>query len=66
MARVHEKLGSIWQDYTPQFDLYKDKTKNKQTFPLLKEELEPTPELTDNYIGVAMLLPKGAQWLEAM
>ena len=32
-----------------------------QSFPQLAEELEPMPEVSDHYIGVEILLPRGDQ-----
>ena len=36
--------------WDPWYDPYEDETQNKQTFPQLAEELEPTPEVRDHYI----------------
>ena len=44
---------------TPQYDLYKDETQNKQIFPQLVEVLEPMPEAGNHYIGTEILLPRG-------
>ena len=44
---------------TPQ---YEDETQNEQTFSLLAEELEPTPEVEDHYIGAVILLLEGMRW----
>ena len=68
MARVYERLGSpvlprelkdIGLKNTPQYDPYNDVTQNEQTFPQPAEELEPTPEVSDHYIGSEILLPRG-------
>ena len=68
IARCYEMLGSwvlprelegIRQVNTPHYDLYEAETQNEQTFPHLAEELEPTPELGDHYIGAEILLPTG-------
>ena len=65
MARIYERLGSqvlpgkledIGLENPPQYDLYKDETQNKQSFSQLAEELEPTPEVGDHYIGVESCL----------
>ena len=67
MARVYERLGSqvlpkeledIVLENTLQYDLYEDETQNEQTFPQLAEELEPMPEVGDQYIGAEILLPR--------
>ena len=51
---------------TPQYDPYKDKTQNKQMFPQLTEELEPTPKVRDHYIEADIMLPEGMIWHIAM
>ena len=65
MARVYEKLGlqvlprefdDIGLENTPHNDLYEDETQNKQTFPQLEEELEPTPDVGDHYLRAETLL----------
>ena len=70
MARVHEKLGSqvlpweledIGLEDDTQYDLYKDETQIEQTFHQLAEELEPMPEVADQYIGVEIMLYRGSQ-----
>ena len=48
-------LEDIRLENTPQYDL----TQNNQTFSQLVEELEPTPETGDHYIGAEILLPRG-------
>ena len=59
MARVYDRLGSkvlpraledIGLENIPQYDPYEDGTKNKQTFPKLAEELEPMPEVGNQYM----------------
>ena len=68
MARVYEKLGSlvlpraledIGLKNTPHYDPYEDETQNMQTFSLIAEKLDPTPEVGDHYIGAEILLPRG-------
>ena len=70
MARVHERLGScvlpreledLGLEDTPQYDPYEDETQNEQMLLQLAEELEPTPEAGDLYIGAEILLPRGDQ-----
>ena len=43
---------------TTQYDPYEDEMQNKQTFPQIVEELEPTPELGNQYIGAEIMLPR--------
>ena len=66
MARVYERLGSwdlpielkdIGFENNLQYNLCEDEKQNEQTFPLLAEELEPTPEIGCHYIGAEILLP---------
>ena len=68
MASIYERLGSqvlpkeledLGLENTPQYDLYEDKTQNKQAFPQLAEELKTMQEMGDHYIGVEILLPRG-------
>ena len=70
MARVHEKLGfwllpkeleDVGLEKKPQFDPYKYKTQNKQTFSQLAEELESTPGVGDPYLGADIFLSRGDQ-----
>ena len=70
MARVHKRLGScvlprdledIGLEDTPKYDPYEDEKQNKQSFSQLAEELEPTPEVGNQYIGAEILLPRGDQ-----
>ena len=44
---------------TPQYGPYEDETQNDQTFFQLAEELQPSPEVGDHYIGAEVLLPRG-------
>ena len=75
MSRVLERLGScvlprVLEDLgledTPQDDPYEDKTQNKQSFPQLPEELEPMPEVDDQYVGAKVLCLEGTRWQGAM
>ena len=75
MVKVHERLGfcvlpreleNLGLEDTPQYDPYKDEAQNEQTLPQLVEELEPTPEVGDLYIGAEILLPRGKRWQETM
>ena len=50
---------------TPQYDLYEDETQNEQTFPLLAEELEPIPEVSDHFLGAEILLPRGDEMVRS-
>ena len=68
MDRVHERLGScllprylenLGLEDTPEYDLYEDEMQSKQSFPQLKEELEPILEVGDHYKGAEILLPRG-------
>ena len=43
---------------TQQYDPYEDETQNEQKFLQLAEELEPMPEVGNNYMGAEMLLPR--------
>ena len=69
MSRLHENLGSqvlpkelenIGLENIPQYE-YEDETQNKQSFPQLAEELEPIPDVADQYIGAKILSPRGDQ-----
>ena len=51
-------MENLGLENTSQYDPYEDETHNEQTFPQLAEELEPMPELGDNYIGAEILLPR--------
>ena len=66
MSRVCERLGlsvlptdleDLGQENTPQCDPSEDEAQNKQSFPQLAKELEPMPEVGDDYIGAEILLP---------
>ena len=70
IARVYERLGShilpraledLKLEDTSQYDPYEDEIQNERSFPQLAEELEPTPEVGDLYIGAEILLPRGDQ-----
>ena len=70
MARVYERLGSwvlpreledIVLENTPQYDPYEDESQNRQTVPQLAEELEPMPEVCNQYIGAEIMLPRGGK-----
>ena len=54
-----KRVGAHRAREFPQYDPYEDETQNKKTFPQLAEELEPTPEVSDHYIGAEILLPRG-------
>ena len=56
-----QELEDLGLEDTPQYDHYEDKTQNKQTCPQLSEDLEPTPEVDDHYIGAEILLPRWDQ-----
>ena len=70
VIRVYNRLGS-WVlprdledkglENTPQYDPYKDETQYKQTFLHLQEELELMPEITDQYLGSEISLPREDQ-----
>ena len=63
MPRVYERLGShvlpreLEIEDTPQYDPYENEAENKQTFPKLTDELKPTLEVDDHYVGAKILLP---------
>ena len=70
MARVYERLGShifprkleyLGLENTPYCDHYEDETQNKQSFPQLAGDLEPMPEVDDQYVGNNILLPRADQ-----
>ena len=54
-----ESYQESWRTDYPQYDLNKNETQNKQTFPQLIEELAHMPEAGDHYIGTEILLPRG-------
>ena len=58
LKSYQRELEDIGLENIPQY-LYEDETQNKQTFPQLAEELEPTPEVGDHYIGAEILLGRG-------
>ena len=67
MASVYERLGSqvpprdledIGLEDTLQYDPYEDAMQNKQSFLQLAEELEPMPEVGNQYIGNKIILPR--------
>ena len=67
IARVYEKLGSwvlsreledIGLEIIPQYNRYEDEIQDGQTFLQLVKELEPMPEVTDQYICANILLSK--------
>ena len=73
--RVYDRLGSqvlpreledIGLKSTPQYDPYEDKMQNEQKFSQLAEELKPTPEVGNHYIGAEVLLPRGDKMARAM
>ena len=68
MLRLHDKLGGAAQpqdfpedDLTPEFSYYADG--NEDGFTGCPDEVEPveipTPEASDNYVGVSIQLPRG-------
>ena len=68
MAKVYEKfesrvlpkeLENIGLENTQKYGLCDDEMHNKQTFPLLTDELEPMSEAGDHYLGADILLPRG-------
>ena len=63
-AGIEEKLGraATRQDFdpdmlTPDFEYYEDDFDVIPKAP--PEDLEPTPELHDNYVGAQLMLPRG-------
>ena len=70
MGRVHDRLWyhalprdleDLGLENTPQYDPYEDETQNEQSFFQLAQELEPTPEVGDHYIGAEILLSRWDQ-----
>ena len=68
MARVNKKLGSwvlprelknIGLENTPWYDPKETETQDNQSFPQLVDKVEPMTEVTDQYIGAEVLLPRG-------
>ena len=65
MDSVHQALGpctrlsnlvDLGVQETPQYVLYEDKLHNAETFPMLAEEPEITPEWRDQYVNAEKLL----------
>ena len=67
VVKVCERLGSQvlptdlvnrGLEDTPQYDPSEDETQSIQTIPSIQEELEPTSEVADYYLGAEILLPR--------
>ena len=68
MESLHQALGpcmrlsdlvDLDEEETMQYDPYEDKVQNAETFPMLDEEQEVTPEWGDQYVNAEILLPRG-------
>ena len=46
---------------TQTYDPYENEMQNEQTFSQLAQEIEPMPEMGDNYIGAEIMLPRGVK-----
>ena len=51
-------LANLGVEETPQYNPYKDESQNAETFPMLDEEPEGTPEWGDQYVNAVILLPR--------
>ena len=65
MISMHKKLefqvflrdqGSIGLEDAQKYHPHENETQSEQTFPPLQEELEPSPEVADCYLGVPILV----------
>ena len=56
MVRDQVELGV---EDTLQYDTYEDELQNANTFPMLDEESEVTPEWGNQYVNAEILLPRG-------
>ena len=45
---------------TPEWDIYKDDNRQEVTADANPEEIEPTPEVNNNYVNVNIMLPHGS------
>ena len=68
MATVYDRLGfqilprdleDIRLENTLKYDPYEDDMQNNQTFSQPAEELEPMPEVGDQYVEAEIMLPRG-------
>ena len=68
MESLHQVLGSCMRlsdlvdldvEETPQYDPYEDELQNAETFPMLDEEPEVTPEWGEQYVNAEILFQRG-------
>ena len=52
-------MVNLGVEETPQYDSCDDESQNAETFPMLDEEPEVTPEWGDQYVNAEILLPRG-------
>ncbi|KAL7536194.1 hypothetical protein ACHAXR_006977 [Thalassiosira sp. AJA248-18] len=60
LGRAAETTGFNEDELTPEWDHYEHIDGKEETPDAPDKELEPTPEIGDNYVGVDIMLPRGS------